>query len=588
VLAAGLREGGVEVVSQSFFDTVVARVPGAADQVVAAAAASGFNLRRVDADTVSVATSETTTREHIAGVWQAFGVMADVSRLDPVTADTLPADLLRTSEFLTHPVFHSYRSETSMLRYLRSLQDKDIALDRSMIPLGSCTMKLNATTEMAPITWPGYSALHPFVPLDQARGYLTLIRQLEHWLVAITGYDAVSLQPNAGSQGEFAGLLAIAAYHAAQGHEHRDVCLIPASAHGTNAASAHMAGLRVVVVACDDRGNVDLDDLAAKLTENADHLAALMITYPSTHGVYEAEVAQICAMVHDAGGQVYVDGANLNALVGLAQPGKFGADVSHLNLHKTFCIPHGGGGPGVGPVAVREHLAPYLPNHPLVAEAGPATGVGPVSAAPWGSASILPISWAYIRLMGAEGLTKATQVAVLAANYVAHSLNAYYPVLYSGADGLVAHECILDLRGITKETGITVEDVAKRLIDYGFHAPTMSFPVAGTLMVEPTESEDLAELDRFVAAMIAIREEIDRVASGEWPRDDNPLVNAPHTADCVIDTDWSHAYPRGTAVYPVASLRANKYWTPVRRIDGAYGDRHLVCSCPPVEAFETS
>jgi glycine dehydrogenase len=472
-----------------------------------------------------------------------------------------------------------------MLRYLRSLQDKDIALDRSMIPLGSCTMKLNATTEMAPITWPGYSALHPFVPLDQARGYRAMIRQLEHWLVAITGYDAVSLQPNAGSQGEFAGLLAIAAYHAAQGNEHRDVCLIPASAHGTNAASAHMAGLRVVVVACDEQGNVDLDDLAAKLTEHADHLAALMITYPSTHGVYEAEVAKICAMVHDAGGQVYVDGANLNALVGLAQPGRFGADVSHLNLHKTFCIPHGGGGPGVGPVGVREHLAPYLPNHPLVAEAGPATGVGPVSAAPWGSASILPISWAYIRLMGAEGLTKATQVAVLAANYVAHSLNAYYPVLYSGAHGLVAHECILDLRGITKETGITVDDVAKRLIDYGFHAPTMSFPVAGTLMVEPTESEDLGELDRFIAAMIAIRAEIDRVAAGEWPRDDNPLVNAPHTADCVIDGDWSHAYPREAAVYPVASLRSNKYWTPVRRIDGAYGDRHLVCSCPPVEAF---
>jgi len=585
VLATGLRRAGLDVVSSSYFDTVRVRVPLAADGVVAAARARGINVRRVDADTVAVATSETTTRGHVCAVWEAFGVEADVDEVDAATVDALPTELLRTSDYLMHPVFHSHRSETSMLRYLRALQDKDIALDRSMIPLGSCTMKLNATTEMAAITWPGFSAIHPFVPLEQATGYLSLIHQLEQWLVEITGYDAVSLQPNAGSQGEFSGLLAIAAYHEEAGHDHRDVCLIPASAHGTNAASAHMAGLRVVVVACDEAGNVDLGDLAVKLEQHAENLAALMITYPSTHGVYEAEVAQICAMVHDAGGQVYVDGANLNALVGLAQPGRFGADVSHLNLHKTFCIPHGGGGPGVGPVAVRAHLAPHLPNHPLTPEAGPATGVGPVAAAPWGSASILPISWAYIRLMGAEGLTRATQVAVLSANYLAHALDAYYPVLYSGTDGLVAHECILDLRGITKETGISVEDVAKRLIDYGFHAPTMSFPVAGTLMVEPTESEDLGELNRFVAAMIAIRREIDAVASGEWPRDDNPLVNAPHTAESALVDAWSHPYSREAAVYPVASLRSDKYWTPVRRIDGAYGDRHLVCSCPPVEAF---
>ena len=585
VLAAGLRAAGVEVTSSVFFDTVTARVPGRSDDIVAAARADGINLRRVDADTVAVATSEATTAGHLLAVWKAFGVDGDVDELAAVTDDALPESLRRTTTYLTHPVFHRYRSETAMLRYLRALQDKDIALDRSMIPLGSCTMKLNATTEMAPVTWDGFSSIHPFAPLDQAQGYLTLIRQLERWLVEITGYDAVSLQPNAGSQGEFTGLLAIAAYHRAQGHGQRDVCLIPASAHGTNAASAHLAGLRVVVVACDDHGNVDVDDLRAKLVEHAEHLAALMITYPSTHGVYEAEVAQICGLVHEAGGQVYVDGANLNALVGLARPGKFGADVSHLNLHKTFCIPHGGGGPGVGPVGVRAHLAPYLPNHPLVPEAGPATGVGPVAAAPWGSASILPISWAYIRLMGAGGLTRATQVAVLAANYLAHALDPYYPVLYTGNDGLVAHECILDLRAITKNTGVSVEDVAKRLIDYGFHAPTMSFPVVGTLMVEPTESEDLGELDRFVAAMIAIRAEITRVASGEWPADDNPLSNAPHTAEMLV-ADWSHPYTREEAVYPVSSLREGKYWSPVRRIDGAYGDRHLVCSCPDPAAFE--
>jgi glycine dehydrogenase len=465
------------------------------------------------------------------------------------------------------------------------LADRDIALDRSMIPLGSCTMKLNATTEMEPITWPEFGGLHPFAPLDQARGYQQLIADLEAWLVEITGYDAVSLQPNAGSQGELAGLLAIRAWHRSRGDLDREVCLIPSSAHGTNAASAVMAGMRVVVVSCDE-GDVDLDDLREKIEANRDQLAALMITYPSTHGVFEETVVEICDAVHEAGGQVYVDGANLNALVGLARLGTFGADVSHLNLHKTFCIPHGGGGPGVGPVGVKAHLAPFLPNHPIVAEAGPTTGTGPIAAAPWGSAGILPIPWAYIRMMGPDGLRRATQVAILSANYVAKRLSGHYPVLYSGRGGLVAHECILDLRPITKETGVTVDDVAKRLIDYGFHAPTMSFPVAGTLMVEPTESEDLGELDRFCDAMLAIRAEIDRVSSGSWPADDNPLHNAPHTAASIAG-DWEHPYTREEAAYPLASLRATKYWSPVRRIDGGYGDRNLMCACPPLTDYES-
>jgi glycine dehydrogenase len=453
-----------------------------------------------------------------------------------------------------------------------------------MIPLGSCTMKLNSTTEMEPVTWPEFADIHPFTPMDQAGGYLTLIRQLEGWLAEITGYDAVSLQPNAGSQGEFAGLLAIRAWHRSRGDVDRVVCLIPSSAHGTNAASAAMAGMRVVVVACDDQGNVDLDDLRTKVDEHAGDLAALMVTYPSTHGVFEEAIAEICDTVHRAGGQVYVDGANLNALVGLARFGSFGADVSHLNLHKTFCIPHGGGGPGVGPVAVRAHLAPFLPNHPLVAEAGPETGVGPISAAPFGSPLVLPISWAYVRMMGADGLRRATQVAILSANYVAKRLGPHFPVLYTGRSDLVAHECIVDLRPIQKETGVTNEDVAKRLIDYGFHAPTMSFPVAGTLMIEPTESEDLAELDRFCDAMVAIRAEIGRVAAGDWPGDDNPLHNAPHTAE-MIAGPFDHPYTREEAAYPVPSLRRAKYWSPVRRIDNGYGDRHLVCACPPVSSY---
>ncbi|MFC5814885.1 aminomethyl-transferring glycine dehydrogenase [Nonomuraea harbinensis] len=580
-LAAGLREGGVEVVHAEFFDTVLARVPGRAAGIVAAAAERGVNLWQADADHVSIACDEKTGAAELAKVWAAFGVERTDAALDAVD-DALPSSLLRESDFLTHPVFNTHHSETSMLRYLRRLQDKDIALDRSMIPLGSCTMKLNATTEMEPITWPEFAGIHPYAPEAQALGYGELIRTLEDWLAEVTGYDRVSIQPNAGSQGEFAGLLAIRAYHRANGDTGRDVCLIPSSAHGTNAASAVMAGMRVVVVACDDDGNVDLADLDAKIGKHRDRLAAIMVTYPSTHGVYEETVTEICAKVHDAGGQVYVDGANLNALVGLAKPGEFGADVSHLNLHKTFCIPHGGGGPGVGPVAVRAHLAPYLPGHPL-RDGSP---VGPVSAAPYGSAGILPISWAYIRMMGSDGLTAATEQAILSANYLARGLAPHYPVLYTGRGGLVAHECIVDLRQITKETGVTVDDVAKRLIDYGFHAPTMSFPVAGTLMIEPTESEDLAELDRFVDAMVAIRAEIAKVASGEYDPADNPLRNAPHTAEALTADEWSHPYARSEAAYPVPSLREDKYWVPVRRIDQAYGDRNLVCSCPPLEAYE--
>jgi glycine dehydrogenase len=585
-LAAGIATApGAEVVHGTFFDTVLAHVPGRAADVVAAACERGVNIRLVDADHVSVTTDETTTREHLAAVWGAFGV-ADADADSYGERHALPVALLRTDDdtVMAHPVFREHRSETEMLRYLRRLSDKDLALDRSMIPLGSCTMKLNATAEMEPITWPGFAFLHPFAPLDQADGYVELLDQLSRWLCEVTGYDEVSLQPNAGSQGELAGLLAIRAYHRANGQEGRRVCLIPASAHGTNAASAVMAGMRVVVVRTTGEGDVDLDDLRAKIDAHRDELAAVMVTYPSTHGVFEQDISELCELVHAAGGQVYVDGANLNALVGVARPGHFGADVSHLNLHKTFCIPHGGGGPGVGPVGVRAHLAPYLPNHPLQPASGPATGIGPVSAAPWGSAGILPISWAYVRLMGAEGLTRATQVAILSANYVAARLGPHYPVLYAGRSGLVAHECIVDLRGITKETGVTVDDVAKRLIDHGFHAPTMSFPVAGTLMIEPTESEDLAELDRFCDAMIAIREEIARVGRGELDATDNPLRGAPHTA-AALAGDWEHAYSRTEAVFPAGVDPSTKYWPPVRRIDGAYGDRNLVCSCPPVDAY---
>ncbi|WP_199435335.1 aminomethyl-transferring glycine dehydrogenase [Qaidamihabitans albus] len=594
-LAAALRSGGVEVVHDGFFDTVLARVPGRAGAVVAAARADGVNLGFADADHVRVACDEVTRPETLRPVLTAFGVSASPAHVSASrdaetrarSADTaLPAGLIRDGGYLAHEVFHEHRSETAMLRYLRRLADLDYALDRGMIPLGSCTMKLNATTEMEPVSWAEFAGLHPFAPAEDAAGYRELIDQLCTWLAEVTGYDEVSLQPNAGSQGELAGLLAIRAYHRANGQPERDVCLIPSSAHGTNAASAVLAGMRVVVVACTAAGNVDLDDLRAKVAEHATTLSAIMVTYPSTHGVYETDFAELARIVHEGGGQVYVDGANLNALLGLAKPGEFGGDVSHLNLHKTFCIPHGGGGPGVGPVAVRSHLAAYLPNHPLLPGAGPDTGIGPIAGAPFGSASILPISWAYVRMMGAAGLTAATQVAVLAANYVAARLGPHYPVLYTGQNGLVAHECILDLRGLTKQTGVTVEDVAKRLIDHGLHAPTMSFPVAGTLMVEPTESEDLGEIDRFCDAMIAIRREIDDVAAGHRPVEDSPLRGAPHTAEQLAG-DWDLPYDRRLAVYPAGTTARGKYWPPVRRIDGAHGDRNLVCSCPPPASYES-
>jgi glycine dehydrogenase len=601
-LAAGLTNGGVEVVHHAFFDTVLARVPGGAREIRDAAKAQGVNIWLVDDDHVSVSCDEATSAQHVEAVLSAFGAApAATSAFGAAPADAFdgPDIATRTSEFLTHPAFTKYRTETEMMRYLRSLADKDIALDRSMIPLGSCTMKLNAAAEMEPISWPEFARQHPFGPVSDTPGLRKLIADLETWLAGITGYDAVSLQPNAGSQGEYAGLLAIQAYHAERGQPDRNVCLIPSSAHGTNAASAALAGMRVVVVACRANGDVDLDDLRAKVAEHADRLSALMITYPSTHGVYEHDIADICAAVHDAGGQVYVDGANLNALVGLARPGRFGGDVSHLNLHKTFCIPHGGGGPGVGPVAVRAHLAKYLPSHPLAdvgalprqAGSPPARSAGglgtgyTVSAAPYGSASILPISWAYIRMMGANGLRAASLTAIASANYIARRLGAHYPVLYTGENDMVAHECILDLRAITKETGVTVDDVAKRLADYGFHAPTMSFPVAGTLMVEPTESESLAEVDAFCEAMIAIRGEIDAVATGTYPADDNPMRGAPHTAECLLVSDWDHPYTREQAAYPLGKNFRPKVWPPVRRVDGAYGDRNLMCSCPPVEAF---
>jgi len=571
---------GDALVHDTYFDTVLARVPGRADAVVAAAAERGINLWRVDADHVSVACDEATTAAQVAAVLDVFGVPAPTDPEGRTCAHDGPT--ARTSRFLTHPAFTSHRTETAMMRYLRALADKDLALDRTMIPLGSCTMKLNAAAEMEPVTWPEFSRQHPFSPPTDTPGLRRMISDLETWLTGLTGYDAISLQPNAGSQGEYAGLLAIADYHAARGDTHRDVCLIPSSAHGTNAASAALAGMRVVVVACRENGDVDLDDLRAKVAEHAADLSAIMITYPSTHGVYEHDVADICAAVHDAGGQVYVDGANLNALVGLARPGKFGGDVSHLNLHKTFCIPHGGGGPGVGPVAVRAHLAEFLPGHPLAPELPKGH---PVSSAPYGSASILPITWMYIRMMGATGLRAATLTAIASANYIARRLDEYYPVLYTGENGMVAHECILDLRAITKATGVTVDDVAKRLADYGFHAPTMSFPVAGTLMVEPTESESLAEVDAFCEAMIAIRGEIDKVGSGQWPLEDNPLRGAPHTADSLLVEKWEHPYTREEAAYPLGKGYRPKVWPPVRRIDGAYGDRNLVCSCPPVEAF---
>ncbi len=588
VLRQGLAQLGYAALNAQHFDTLTLATGAKTAALHAQAVSAGMNLRHIDADRLGISLDETTTREDIEALWTVFAGDRALPSFAAVEADVnwgfAPA-LQRDSAFLKHPNFHRYHSETEMLRYLRRLADKDIALDRSMIPLGSCTMKLNATSEMVPVTWPEFAALHPFAPRDQVQGSLEMIHELERWLATATGYDAVSLQPNAGSQGEYAGLLMIEAYHRARGEGHRKVCLIPASAHGTNPASAQMVGMEVVVVACDAQGNVDLEDLRAKAAEHARDLAAIMVTYPSTHGVFESGIRELCEIVHAHGGQVYVDGANLNALVGLAAPGEFGADVSHLNLHKTFAIPHGGGGPGVGPVACRAHLAAFLPGHRAAPELAGEARIGAVSAAPYGSAMVLPISWMYVAMLGREGLTAATEVAILNANYVAKRLAPYYPVLYSGEGGFVAHECILDLRPLKDATEVSAEDVAKRLMDYGFHAPTMSFPVPGTLMVEPTESESKAELDRFIAAMIAIHTEIQAVASGRLDRADNPLKNAPHTAAMVMAEQWNHAYTRGEAAFPLPELKANKYWPPVARADNVYGDRNLFCACIPVEAY---
>ena len=589
ILRAGFVRLGIQVPQRAFFDTLTIATGAQTQAIVARAAAAGLNLRIVDASTLGVSLDETTPRDDVAQLWKIVaGADAPftVDDVDAAADDALPDALVRTSAYLTHPVFHRHRSETEMLRYLRRLADRDLALDRAMIPLGSCTMKLNATSEMIPIGWPEFSALHPFAPAGQTAGYRALVADLERMLCTVTGYDAVSLQPNAGSQGEYAGLLMIRAWHRSRGESNRDVCLIPASAHGTNPASAQMAGMRVVVVDCDARGNVDIDDLERRAREHASRLAAIMVTYPSTHGVFEAGIDRICAIVHANGGQVYVDGANLNALVGLAAPGHFGADVSHLNLHKTFCIPHGGGGPGVGPVACRAHLAPFLPGHRYLAGASP-QAIGPVCAAPYGSASILPISWMYIAMMGGSGLIAATESAILAANYIAVRLAPHYPVLYSGPEGLVAHECILDLRPLKATSGVEAEDVAKRLIDYGFHAPTMSFPVAGTLMVEPTESESKAELDRFIDAMIAIRAEIRLIEESRLDRSDNPLKHAPHPASVAAADAWTHLYSRTLAAFPDGTEPGAKYWPPVARVDNVYGDRNLFCSCIPVATAET-
>jgi glycine dehydrogenase len=583
VLAAGLRKLGFALRSEAFFDTVTVEVPGRHSEIVARALAEKINLRLGDG-TLGIAVDETTTPEIVEAVWRAFGGTLVYPDVEAGSRETLPAELKRASAFLTHPVFNTHRSETELLRYMRKLSDRDLALDRAMIPLGSCTMKLNATTEMIPLTWPEFGSLHPFAPSEQAKGYHVLFRRLEKWLCDITGYDAISLQPNSGAQGEYAGLLAIRGYHAARGEAHRKICLIPSSAHGTNPASAAMVGMEVVVVACDIRGDVDVDDLRVKAEKHSKNLAAVMITYPSTHGVFEEHIREICDIVHAHGAQVYLDGANMNAQVGLSRPGDYGADVSHLNLHKTFCIPHGGGGPGMGPIGVRAHLAPFLPGHPAT-DGGTPHPVGPVSAAPFGSASILTISYIYILMMGGEGLARATEVAILNANYIAARLQPHFPVLYRNAKGRVAHECIVDPRPLKVTSGVTVDDIAKRLIDYGFHAPTMSFPVPGTLMIEPTESESKAELDRFCDAMIAIRNEIAEIEAGRFKVEASPLRHAPHTVHDVADDAWARAYSRAEGCFPKGVSRMDKYWSPVGRVDNVYGDRNLVCSCPPVEDY---
>ncbi|WEJ63416.1 aminomethyl-transferring glycine dehydrogenase [Thiomicrorhabdus lithotrophica] len=589
VFATGLGELGIEIGNKVYFDTLTISVPGKAQEIHSLAVNQGYNLRPIDADHIGVSFDESTTVSDLETLWKIFGgEEADKLNADALVqqqGEVIQGELARTSGFLTHPVFHEHRSETEMMRYMRHLADKDLALDRAMIPLGSCTMKLNATAELMPVSWPEFANIHPFVPLDQAQGYQQMVTELEKMLCETTGYDAVSLQPNSGAQGEYAGLLAIRAYHKSRNEAHRDVCLIPASAHGTNPASAQMVGMKVVVVKTNAKGEIDLDDLQSKLEKHSVNLAAIMITYPSTHGVFEQNVKTVCDLVHQHGGQVYIDGANMNAMVGVAAPGHFGGDVSHLNLHKTFAIPHGGGGPGVGPIGVGKHLAPFLPGYAVVNAENEPKQVGAVSAAPWGSAGVLPISWSYIAMMGRDGLIEATATAILNANYIAQRLAPHYPILYSDDNGLVAHECIIDLRPIKEESGISVDDIAKRLIDYGFHAPTMSFPVAGTLMIEPTESESKVELDRFCDAMLAIKEEINDVMNGALDENDNPLKNAPHTADSVMASDWPHGYSRELAAYPVDSLRDVKYWCPVGRVDNVYGDRNLVCSCPPLSDY---
>jgi glycine dehydrogenase len=589
IMVAGAAKLGIASKNDSWFDTIVLETPGTADDIHKRAVDAGFNLRIIDGDHVGISVNERTDRDDIDQLLTILGGKADhglsVEALDAECGTGIPSALARSSSYLTHPVFNKHQSETGMMRYMKILENKDLALNTAMIPLGSCTMKLNAATEMIPVTWPEFGQIHPFQPMDQVQGYKELIDDLEKKLCDLTGFYATSLQPNAGSQGEYSGLLTIRAYHRDNGQSERNICLIPASAHGTNPASAVMANMKVVVVKCDDHGNVDVEDLREKAEANKETLAALMVTYPSTHGVFETQIREICQIIHDNGGQVYMDGANLQAMVGICQPGEFGPDVMHMNLHKTFCIPHGGGGPGVGPIGVVEHLAPYLPNHPLVAEAGPETGVGAISAAPWGSASILPISWAYIAMMGTRGLIKATQVAILNANYVAKRLSEEYKILYSGPGGIVAHECIIDTRPIQAAGHLTVDDIAKRLMDYGFHSPTMSWPVMHTLMMEPTESEPKEELDRFCDAMIAIAAEAHKIESGEWPEEDNPLVNAPHTQGAVLADEWTHGYSREVAAYPTQSQKMNKYWPTVGRIDNAQGDRVLVCTCPAIEEY---
>ncbi|MGJ8680243.1 aminomethyl-transferring glycine dehydrogenase [Paraglaciecola sp.] len=601
ILASGLQKSGFELVNNTWFDTLSVKVGTNKQKIVSAALSSQLNLRTDIDGVLGISLDETTTREDLQALYQAFvgaNVELDIDAFDKELianqgqngSQSIPAQLQRTSDFLTHSVFNSYHSETEMLRYIKSLEDKDLALNHSMISLGSCTMKLNATAEMLPVTWPEFGQLHPFAPLDQAQGYKLMMDELSEWLIEITGYDALSMQPNSGAQGEYAGLITIQKYHESKNQGHRNICLIPSSAHGTNPASAQMVSLKVVVVACDKNGNVDLDDLRAKASEAGENLSCAMITYPSTHGVYEETIREMCDIVHEFGGQVYMDGANMNAQVGVTSPGSIGSDVSHLNLHKTFCIPHGGGGPGMGPIGVKAHLAPFLPNHKVVGVENVGDGQvrqhGAVSAAPWGSASILPISYMYIKMMGGQGLKKATEVAMLNANYVANKLGSHYPVLYRGRNDRVAHECIIDLRPLKESSGVTEMDVAKRLNDYGFHAPTMSFPVAGTLMIEPTESESKVELDRFIEAMVSIRQEIAKVEAGEWSATDNPLFNAPHTLDDICDNNWQRSYDRQLAAYPVASVARNKFWPSVNRIDDVYGDRNLICSCPSIESYQ--